>query len=99
MVVSVRLTCVEGFTELRHPWCCAVDSATDVGALSSGRDGLTAGCTWNVPGCRAFGLLLRVHVGSSHLVGVLGDAGGCAGGAATSGTGVAPALLHYGAEW
>ena len=26
-------------------------------ALSSGRHGVGEGCTWNVPGCRAFGLV------------------------------------------
>ena len=40
-----------------HPWDNAVDSDTDV-ALSSNRHGVGAGGTWNVPGRRAFGLML-----------------------------------------
>ena len=44
-------------TEVGHPWYDAVDSGTDA-ALSSNRHGVGAGCTWNVPGWRAFGLVL-----------------------------------------
>ena len=40
-----------------HPWDNAVDSDTDV-ALSSNRHGVGVGGTWNVPGRRAFGLVL-----------------------------------------
>ena len=41
-----------------HPWDNAVDRDTDV-ALSSNRHGVGAGGgTWNVPGRRAFGLVL-----------------------------------------
>ena len=40
-----------------HPWDNAVDRDTDV-ALSSNRHGVGAGCTWNVPGRRAFGSVL-----------------------------------------
>ena len=40
-----------------HPWDNAVDRDTDV-ALSLNRHGVGAGGTWNVPGRRAFGLVL-----------------------------------------
>ena len=40
-----------------HPWDNTVDRDTDV-ALSSNRHGVGAGGTWNVPGMRAFGLVL-----------------------------------------
>lgn len=43
MVVSVRLACVEGPTERRHPLIFTVGSGTDVGALSSNRYGLVTG--------------------------------------------------------
>ena len=55
-VGSVYVTCVLVLTGGGCPWCSAVDSGTDA-ALSSGRHGVGAGCTWNVPGCRAFGLV------------------------------------------
>ena len=42
---------------VRHPWDNAVDSDTAV-ALSSNRHGVGVGGTWNVPGQRAFGLVL-----------------------------------------
>ena len=45
-----------------HPWDNAVDSATDV-ALSSSRHGVVVGGTWNVPGRRAFGLVLPEDAG------------------------------------
>ena len=53
-VGSVCVTCVLVLTGGGCPWCSAVDSGTDA-ALSSGRHGVGEGCTWNVPGCRAFG--------------------------------------------
>ena len=40
-----------------HPWDNAVDSGTDV-ALFSNRHGVGVGGPWNVPGRRAFGLVL-----------------------------------------
>lgn len=63
MVVSVRLTYVEGSTELINRCLCSVDSLTSVEALSSGRHGLSPGCTLNVTVNRAFGSLLPEYVG------------------------------------
>ena len=40
---SVRVTSVEVSTLSRHPWCCAVDSATDGMALSPNRHKVVAG--------------------------------------------------------
>ena len=45
-----------------HPWDNAVDSDTDV-ALSSTRHGVGVDGTWNVPGRRAFGLVLHENEG------------------------------------
>lgn len=104
IVVSVRLTCIEGSTEVRHPWYYAVGSATDVGALFSGHHRLAAGHTLIVPGCRAFRLLLPEYVGLYRMVEVATGAGlgaldgtdVCARGAATLGEGIAPAQLPCG---
>ena len=57
-----------------HPWDNAVDSDTDV-ALSLNRHGVGAGGTWNVPGRRAFGLVLPENAGPYPMVGAAVKAG------------------------
>ena len=74
----------------RYPWFCAIESAIDVEAFSSERHRLAAGCTWNIPGYRAYRLLLPVYAGPYRMVGfetgvgpeALGGADGWAGGTA-----------------
>ena len=58
-VGPVYVTCVLVLTGegVGHPWDNAVDNGTDV-ALPSNRHGVGVGGTWNVPGRRAFGLVL-----------------------------------------
>ena len=57
-----------------HRWNIAVDSATDV-ALSSNRHGLGVGGTCNVPGRRAFGLVLPENAGLYRMRGAAVKAG------------------------
>ena len=63
-VGPVRVTCVLVLTGggVGHPWDSAVDRDTDV-ALSSNRHGVGVGGTRNVPGRRAFGLVLPENAG------------------------------------
>ena len=85
-----------------HPWDNAVDSDTDV-ALSSNRHGIGAGGFWNVPGRRAFGLVLPENAEPLRMVGAavkagpepeaLEGAGGLVGTAATFVACVSPELL------
>lgn len=66
------------------------------------RYGLAAGCTSNVPGCRAYRLLLPVYAGPYRMVGfetgvgleALGGADGWAGGAAALMLCTNPVLLQ-----
>ena len=57
-----------------HPWGNAVDSDTDV-ALSSNRHGVEVGGTWNVPGRRAFGLVIPENAGPYRMRGAAVKAG------------------------
>ena len=62
-VGPVSVTCVLVLTGgVEHPWDNPVDSHTDV-ALSSNHHGVGVGGTWNVPGRRAFGLVLPENAG------------------------------------
>ena len=61
-------------TGVGHPWYNAVDSGTDA-ALSSNHHGVEAGCTWNVPGWRAFGLVLPENAEPYRMVGAVVKAG------------------------
>ena len=100
---SASYLCI-GLTGLEHPWYSTVDSATG-GTLSSGRHGVGAGCTSNVPDWRAFGLGLPVNEKPYRMVGAAIGAGlealkgarGWAGTAATFVACVIP-LLPYEAE-
>ena len=86
-------------TGLGHPWYSAVDNATG-GTLSSGRHGVGAGGTCNVPGWRALGLVLPVNEEPYRMVGAATEAGpealegarGWAGAAATFDACVLPLL-------
>ena len=64
----MQVTCVLAVTGLGHPWYSAVDSATG-GTLSSGRHGVGAVGTRNVPGWRAFGSVLPVNEEPYRMVG------------------------------
>lgn len=69
MVGSVRIIYGKGAIEGRHPLEVSVGNATDVGALSSSRQGSAADCALNVPGCQTFGLLFVEYVEPEDIAG------------------------------